>query len=202
MVREWGGRCTDVVTVSHVVRRTAQLRAAVNTFIPALDKYSPHGLSTLTPQDGRSGERGQMAAEPTLRSRARSVASALSFTFSCGKRGDRPASQRRMEPSSTCERFSVKRPGSNEENPTGQYGRFLKPNPQRQLGVIGPDSKQRCGRGRVSVQEVGPWPELSSWAAHLAEKGHRRPREELEGVRSGEHSGQRRRAVPLHVVLF
>ena len=47
----------------------------------------------------------------------------------------------------------------------------------------------------------GPWPELSSWAAHLAEKGHSRLRKELDGVRSGEHSGQRRRAVHLRAVL-
>ena len=62
MVREGGRTWARLVASSG---GTAQLRAAVNTFIPALDKSSPQSLSTPTPQDGRSGERrGQKAAEP------------------------------------------------------------------------------------------------------------------------------------------
>ena len=65
MVREGGRTWSRLVTSSG---GTAQLRAAVNTFIPALDKSAPQSLSTPTPQDGRSGERGQKAAEPGIRS--------------------------------------------------------------------------------------------------------------------------------------
>ena len=45
---------------------TAQLRAAGNTLVPALDKCSLHSLS---PQDGRSGEQTQRVAELTLQCR-------------------------------------------------------------------------------------------------------------------------------------
>ena len=55
-----GGQCADVATA------TAQLRAAGNTLVPALDKCSLHSLSTRTPQDRRSGERVQTVAELTL----------------------------------------------------------------------------------------------------------------------------------------
>ena len=99
-----------------------------------------------------------------------SVASALSFTFSYGKWRYIPASQRRMEPSNATERFSVKCPRSNEENPISQCGQFWKPNPQQQVSITWPNSKQGCGRG-LDSRVWCPWLELSSWVDRLVQKG-------------------------------
>ena len=146
MWSENGEGDADVVMASHIMRKNStamhsseHIHSCIWQVVTALP-ITPDPAGWMQWWMSSDSPCGHNAHTPVLGSQ--SVWHLLWVLFSYGKWRYIPASQRRMEPSNTTERFSVKCPRSNEENPISQCGQFWKPNPQQQVSITWPYSSR------------------------------------------------------------